>query len=145
MSRVSESKSRSIVSDSLRPHGLYSPWNPPGHNTGVRQPFPSPGNILNPGIEPRSPTLQVDSLPAEPQGTPKNTGMGSLSLLQEIFPTQESNWGLLHCRRILYLLSYQEDVKGNWRAKVTAQRIIFGVRDLNSSNSQLLCIKMDGK
>ena len=34
--------------------------------------------------------------------------MGSLSLLQQIFPTQESNWGLLHCRRILYQLSYQE-------------------------------------
>ena len=33
--------------------------------------------------------------------------MGSLSLLQEIFPTQESNWGLLHCRWILYHLSYQ--------------------------------------
>ena len=33
--------------------------------------------------------------------------MGSLSLLQEIFPTQESNRGLLHCRRILYQLSYE--------------------------------------
>ena len=37
----------------------------------------------------------------------QNTGMGSLSLLQGIFPTQESNWGLLHCRQILYQLSYQ--------------------------------------
>ena len=46
----------------------------------------------------RSPALQVDSLPAEPQGKPKNTEVGSLSLLQWIFPTQESNWGLLHCR-----------------------------------------------
>ena len=44
--------------------------------------FPSPGDLPNPGIEPRSPTLQVDSLPAEPQRKPKNTGMGSLSLLQ---------------------------------------------------------------
>ena len=60
-----------------------------------------------PGIEPRSPTLQVDSLPAEPQRKPKNTGVGSLSLLQRIFPTQELNLGLLHCRRILYQLSYQ--------------------------------------
>ena len=57
--------------------------------------------------QPRSPTLQVDSLPAELQGKPKNTGVGSLSLLQGIFPTQESNWGLLHCRRILYQLNYQ--------------------------------------
>ena len=37
----------------------------------------------------------------------KNTGVGSLSLLQRIFPTHESNWGLLHCRLILYQLSYQ--------------------------------------
>ena len=36
-------------------------------------------------------TLQADSLPAEPPGKPKNTGVGSLSLLQQIFPTQESN------------------------------------------------------
>ena len=32
------------------------------------QPFPSPGDLPNPGIKPRSPTLQADSLPAEPQG-----------------------------------------------------------------------------
>ena len=48
----------------------------------------------------------MDSLPAEPQGQPKNTGVGSLSLLQQIFPTHESNWGLLLCRQILYQLSY---------------------------------------
>ena len=52
-------------------------------------------------------TLQVDSLPAEAQGKPKNTGANSLSLLQQIFPTQESNWSLLHCRQILYQLTYQ--------------------------------------
>ena len=64
-------------------------------------PFPSPRDLPNPGTELRSPALQADSLPAEPQGKPKDTGMGSLSLLQQIFLTQESNWGLLHCRRIL--------------------------------------------
>ena len=69
--------------------------------------FPSPGDLPNPGIEPRSLTLQTDSLPAEPPGKPKNTEVGSLSLLQQIFPTQKSNWGLLHCRQILYQLSYQ--------------------------------------
>ena len=37
-----------------------------------------------------------------------NTGVGSLSLLQGIFLTQESTRGLLHCRQILYLVSYQE-------------------------------------
>ena len=61
-------------------------------------PFPPPGDLPNSGIEPRSPTLQVDSLPAEPQGK---------SLLQRIFPTQEWNQGLLHCRQILNQLSYQ--------------------------------------
>ena len=62
-----ESESHSVVSDSLLPHGLYSPWNSPGQNTGVC----------------------------------------SLSLLQGIFPTQGSNPGLPHCRRILYQLSHQ--------------------------------------
>ena len=51
--------------------------------------------------------MWVDSLPSEPPGKPKNTGMGSLSLLQGIFLTQELNWSLLHCRWILYQLSYQ--------------------------------------
>ena len=80
--------------------------------------FPSPGDLPNPGIKPRSPILQADSLPAEPQGKPKNTGVGSLSLLQGIFLTQESNWGLLHwrrilhCRRILYQLNYQGSTSG---------------------------------
>ena len=48
--------------------------------------FPSPGDLPNPGIELKSPALQVDSSPAELQGKPKNTGLGSLSLLQQIFP-----------------------------------------------------------
>ena len=52
--------------------------------------------------------LQADSLPAELPGKPKNTGVGSLSLLQQIFPTQESKRGLcLHCRQILYRLIHQ--------------------------------------
>ena len=124
-------------------------------------PFPSPGDLPDPGIESRSPTLRADSLPSKPPGNPymcvcvcvyiymciyiclniymyiylseshsvmfnflqphglgpisllcpwnspgKNTGVGSLSLLQGIFPTQGSNRGLLHCRQILYQLSY---------------------------------------
>ena len=96
------SESRSVVSDSLQVHGILQPE----HWSG--QPSPSPGDLPNPGIEPRSPTLQVDSLPAEPPGKPENTGVGSLSLLQWVFLTEESNRGLLHCRRILYPLSYQE-------------------------------------
>ena len=86
-----------------------SPGDPPDPRIKCTsgQPFPSPGDFPNPGIEPGSPTLQADSLPAEPQGKPKNTGAGSLFLLQGIFLTQELNWSLLYCRRILYHLSYQ--------------------------------------
>ena len=52
----------------MRPPGLYSPWTSAGQNTGA---FPfSRGSSQSPGIEPRSPTLQEDSLPAEPQGKP---------------------------------------------------------------------------
>ena len=62
-----KSESCSFMSDSLQPHGLYSPWNSPGQNPGV----------------------------------------GSLFLLQEIFPTQGWNPGLPHCRWILYQLSHK--------------------------------------
>ena len=68
---VKWSESLSVVSDSLWPHGPYSPWNSPG----------------------------------------QNTELASRSLLQGIFPTQGSNSGLPHCRRILYRLSH----KGNPR------------------------------
>ena len=62
-------------------------------------PCSPPGDLPSRGMEPRSPTLQADSLHSEPPGKPKNTGVGSLSLLPEKgFPTQESNWGILHCR-----------------------------------------------
>ena len=60
-------------------------------------PCPSSGDLPNPEIKSMSPALQADSLPSEPQGKPMNTGVGSLSL-QGIFPTQELNQGLLHCR-----------------------------------------------
>ena len=69
-SAVCVCESPSVMSDSLRPHGLYSLWNSPGQNTGV----------------------------------------GSLSLLQGIFPTQESNQYLLLCWRIIYQLSYLPQV-----------------------------------
>ena len=72
--------------------------------------FSSSGDLPTPGIKPRSSTLQVNSLPAEPPGKPKNTEVGSLSLPQRIFPFQESNQGLLHCRQILYQLSYQGSI-----------------------------------
>ena len=61
------SQSRSVMSDSLWSHALYTPWNSLGQNTGV----------------------------------------GSLSLLQGIFPAQELNPGLPNCRQVLYQLSHQ--------------------------------------
>ena len=48
----------------------------PGQNTGMSSLSILRGNLPNPGIKPRSHALQVDSLPAEPQGKPKNTGVG---------------------------------------------------------------------
>ena len=71
-------------------------------------PKPFSGGLPNPGIELTSLKLQADSSLSEPSGKAKNTGVGSLSLLQGIIPTQKSNRGLLHCRQILCQLSYQE-------------------------------------
>ena len=115
-----ERESRSEVSNSATPWTSME-FSMPEYWSG--KPFPSSGDLPNSGIEPRSPTLQMDSLPVEPPGKPKNTGVGSLSLLQwnfwaqesnlsllqGIFPTQGSNPGLQHCRWVLYQLSY----KGN--------------------------------
>ena len=67
---MSESENRSVVSDSLRPCGLYRPWNSPGQNTGVGSRSLLQGNLPNPGIKPRSPALQTGSFPAEPLGKP---------------------------------------------------------------------------
>ena len=96
------------MSDSLQPYGLGSPWNSPGQNIGVDNCSLLQGDLPNPGIEPRSAALQADSLPAELQGKPKNTGVGGLSLLQGIFPTRELNRSLLHYRQILYQLIYEQ-------------------------------------
>ena len=79
----SESESHSVVSNSLRPHGLYSPWNSPGQNTGIGS-----LSLLQGIFQPRdrTPTLQA--------GTTREAQeywSGYLFLLQWIFPTQESN------------------------------------------------------
>ena len=76
-------------------------------------PFPFPGDLPDPGIKPGSPALQADSLLSEPPGKPKSTGVGSLSLLHGIVPTQGSNPGLPYCRQILYSLSHQGSPKEN--------------------------------
>ena len=104
---VSENESHSVMSYPLWPHGLYSPWNSPGQNTGISSLSLLQGIFPTQGLNLCLPTLQVDSLPAVPQEKPKNTGVSSLSLLQWIFLTLESKHGVLHCRWILYQLSYQ--------------------------------------
>ena len=101
VSRWLESERHSVVSDSLRPHGLYSPWNSPGQNTGVGSLF------LLQGIFPTQGSNHGLYSPWNSPG--QNTGVGSLSLLQGIFPTQGSNPGLIHCRKILYQLSHQRN------------------------------------
>ena len=69
--------------------------------------IPFSGGSSQPRNRTRSPVLQADSLPAELPGKPKNTEAGSLSLLEQVFQTQESNRSLLHCRQILYQLRHQ--------------------------------------
>ena len=97
------------MSDSLQPHELYGPWNSLGQNTGVGNLSLLQGDLPNSGIKPRSPALQVDSLPAEPQVKPKNTGVGSLFLLQQIFATQESKQGY----PALQVVSLPTELPGN--------------------------------
>ena len=94
--------SHSVVSDSLRPPCTVAHQAP--LSMGILQarilglPYPAPGHLPSPEIKPRSPILQVDSLPPEPPGKPEKTGVGSLSLFQGIFLTTESNQCLLLCR-----------------------------------------------
>ena len=78
---------------------LLCPWGFSRQAYWSGYPCPHPRDLPNSRMEPRSPELQADSLPSELQGKPKNTGVGSPSLLQGIFPTQESNQNLLHCSR----------------------------------------------
>ena len=77
-----------------------------GKNTRVGCHALFQGILTYPGIEPKSPTLQADSLPSESPGKPKNMGVGDLFLLQGEFQTQELNQGLLNYRQIHYQLSY---------------------------------------
>ena len=95
---VVESESRSVLSNSLRPLGLYSPWNSPGQNTRLgslsllQEIFPTQG--LNPGLlHCRWILYQLSH-----KGSPRILKCGSLSLLQQIFSHQVLNWCLLHCR-----------------------------------------------
>ena len=70
--------SHSVMPNSLRPHGLHPtrllcPWGFSREECWSGLPFPSPGDLPNPEVQPRPPTLQVDSLPAEQPGKPTYT------------------------------------------------------------------------
>ena len=90
---------------------LLCPWRFSRQEYRSGLPCLSPRDLPKPRIETGSPAFQTDSLPTEPLRKHKNTGVGSLSLLQGIFLTQELNRGLLHCRWILYHLCYQGSPK----------------------------------
>ena len=64
--KVVQSFSRSVVSDSLRPHGPSMKFSRQEYWSGL--PFPSPGDLRDPGIEHGSPALQADFLPSEQPG-----------------------------------------------------------------------------
>ena len=85
----SESEGRSVVSDSLWPHGLYSPWNSPGQNTGVGSLSLLQGVFLTQGSNPGLLHCRWILYHLSHKRKPKNTGVGSLSLFQCIFLTQE--------------------------------------------------------
>ena len=78
--------SHTVVSDSLRSHGLYVARQAPLSMEFSRQeywcgmPFPSPGDLPDPGIEPGSPVLQADSLPSAPPGNPLELPLISVKL-----------------------------------------------------------------
>ena len=89
---VKWSESHSVVSHSLWPHGLYSPWNSPGQNTGVGSLSLLQGIFPTQGLSPGLLHCRQILYQLEPQGKPKNTGVGSPSLLPWTFLAQESNW-----------------------------------------------------
>ena len=101
------SESHLVMSDSLQPHGLYSPWNSSGQNTGVGSLSLLQGIFPTQGLNPGLPHWRQIFLSVEPQGKPKNTEVGCHALLKWIFPTQGLNPGLPHCRQILYPLNHQ--------------------------------------
>ena len=88
------------MSDSLWPHGLYTLWNSPGQNTGVGRLSLLQGNPPNPGIKPRSPSLQVDSLPTELKGDLIYTSQSSQNLEHDSTTRRWgccTAWTLSHC------------------------------------------------
>ena len=106
---VKWSESPSLMSNSLRPHGLYSPWNSPGQNTGVvnlsllQGIFPS--QRLNPGLSHCRQILYQLSH----KGSPRIPERVAYPVSRGSSRTRNMNCGHLHCRWILYQLSYRDE------------------------------------
>ena len=92
--------------DSLRPHGLYSPWNSPGQNTGVGSLFLLQEIIPTQGSNPGLLHCRWILYQLSHQGSSRILGWVAYPFSRDLL-TQESNQGLLYCRRILYQLNYQ--------------------------------------
>ena len=115
----SESVNHLVVSDSLWPHII----------NGILQvkilewvAIPSSRGSSHPRDWTQISHIAGEFFTAEPLGKPKNAGVGSLSLLQGIFLTQKSNWGLLHCMWTLYQLSYQ-GIPRQWGDEVSGEGV----------------------
>ena len=103
---VSESESPSVVSNSLQPHGLYSPWNSSGQNTGVGSLFFLQGIFPTQGSSPFLPHCRHILYQLSHKGSPRILEWVAYPFSRGS-SAQESNRGLLHYRWILYQLSYE--------------------------------------
>ena len=115
----SESKSCSVVSGSLWPHGLYSPWNSPGQNTGVGSLSLLQGIFSTQGSNPGLPHCRWILYQLSHKGSPR-----ILEWVAYPFSSRSSwarNWtrvSLLHCRQILYQLSYRGKKNRGWHDEI---------------------------
>ena len=97
-----ESESLSVMSDSLQPHGLHSPWNSQGQYTRILpQIFPTQGFIL--GL----PHCRRILYQLSYQGSLRIRESVAYPFSRWIFLTREWNWYLLLYRQIFYQMSYQ--------------------------------------
>ena len=125
-----ETESHSVMSDSLWHHGLYSPWNSLGQNTGVGSLSLRQGIFLTQESNPGLPYCRLILYQLNHNGSPR-----ILEWVAYPFPS-ESNHGLLHCRRILYQLRYQGSPSERLRVYKSAQFLIDKYTHQRTQNSR---------
>ena len=113
------------MSDTLRPHGLPSPWN-------------SPGDLPNPVIDPRPPTLQADSFTSWVTREAQEYWSGEPIPSSVDLPDP----GTLHCRQVLYQLSYQENSSAPPKKKKKKKNPSF---NLSTSTKNIFCYPLSGQ